>query len=213
MEGQIILVKTDGTPFFSLPGASGFINPPPAFNNRPKRSNLPASNVNPFRSAPKLVKQGFGAAGNPGGGGENPEFDENEQLPKEEKSQNSKTYDNSFTNPKKKQQSAEKCELNETPEEKKAREEECQRIEKRLREKGKRVSVAIRADGYRCFLEHHKIRLKAYHLDELNIPFPKSFDIEYAKKLNQEGKKKEWEDYCLNPKILTDEFIQKVAEV
>jgi hypothetical protein len=115
---HVILAKTgDSAP--SGPTSTGrgqpsnFPTPPSA--GRPSRS---VSGVNPYRTAPKVVDQGLGAAANPAGagnGGGAAEFDENSPVPKKEQPQESKTFDYDYrsNDPKNKKQSAEQCELDE----------------------------------------------------------------------------------------------------
>ena len=69
-----------------------------------------------YRTAPKVVDPGLGAAANPagaGGGGGAAEFDDNKPSSKKEQSQESKTFDYDYrsNDPKKKKQSPEQCEL------------------------------------------------------------------------------------------------------
>jgi hypothetical protein len=114
---RVILVKTgDSSP--SVPTSPG----------REQPTNFPSGNtggrrtphVNPYRPTPKLVDQGLGlgAGANPAGaGGEGgaAEFDDNSPVPNKEQSQESKTFDYDYrsNDPKKKKQSAERCELDE----------------------------------------------------------------------------------------------------
>jgi hypothetical protein len=111
---QVILVKAEGNPITppTNRGPSNF--PTPSWGGRPSR---PVYVPKP-RIAPKIVDPGLGAAANPagaGGGGENPEFDDQSPVPKTQESQESKTfdYDYGLNGPKKKKQSAEQCELDE----------------------------------------------------------------------------------------------------
>jgi len=86
--------------------------PTPPSEGRPSRPVY----VPQYRTAPKVADPGLGAAANPygaGGGGEAAEFDNQCPVPKEQQSQESKTfdYDSRSNDPKKKKQSAEQCEL------------------------------------------------------------------------------------------------------
>jgi hypothetical protein len=74
--------------------------------------------VNPYKTPPKLVDQGLGAAPNPagaGGGGGAAEFDDNSPVPNKEQSQESKTFDYDYrsNDPKNKKKSKDQCELDE----------------------------------------------------------------------------------------------------
>jgi len=86
--------------------------PTPLFGGRPSQPVY----VPQYRTAPKVADPGLGAAANPGGadgGGGAAEFDNQCPVPKEQQSQESKTfdYDSRSNDPKKKKQSAEQCEL------------------------------------------------------------------------------------------------------
>lgn len=114
---KVILVKTgDSAP--SVPTSPGRGQPSqfptPPSGGRPSRPVY----VPKYRTAPKVVDQGLGAAANPagaGGGGGNAEFDDQCPVSKEQKSQESSTHHHDFTqkSKKKKKQSAEQCELDE----------------------------------------------------------------------------------------------------
>jgi hypothetical protein len=112
---QVIFAKGEGNPITppTNRGPSNFPTPPSG--GRPSR---PVSGLNPYRTAPKVVDQGLGAAANPAGagsGGGNAEFDDQYSVPKKEQLQESKTFDYDYrsNDPKKKKQSAEQCELDE----------------------------------------------------------------------------------------------------
>jgi hypothetical protein len=86
---QVILAKAEGNP----------ITPPT--NRGPSNFPTPPSGGRPvyvpeYRIAPKIVDPGLGAGANPAGagyGGENPEFDDQCPVPKNQLSQESKTFD------------------------------------------------------------------------------------------------------------------------
>jgi len=90
---QAILVKTgDSTP--SVPTSPGRGQP----NNFPTGSTggRRTPHVNPYRTPPRVVDQGLGAAANPAGagnGGGAPEFEDNSPAPKKEQSQESTNFD------------------------------------------------------------------------------------------------------------------------
>jgi hypothetical protein len=112
---QVILAKTgDNAP--SVPTSTG----------RGQPTNFPSGtiggrrtpHVNPYKTPPKLVDQGLGAAPNPagaGGGGGAAEFDDNSPVPNKEQSQESKTFDYDYrsNDPKNKKKSKDQCELDE----------------------------------------------------------------------------------------------------
>jgi hypothetical protein len=110
---QAILAKTgDSTPLSTGRGQPSHFPTPPS-GGRPSRPVY----VPKYRTAPKVVP-GVGAAANPAGagnGGRAAEFDDNSPVPKEEQSQESKTFDYDYrlNDSKKKKQSAEQCELDE----------------------------------------------------------------------------------------------------
>ena len=114
---QVILAKT-GDSATSVPTSTGRGQPShfptPPSGNRPSRPVY----VPKYRTAPKVVDQGLGAAANPagaGGGGGAAEFDDQCAVPKKQQSQESKTFDYDYrsNDPKNKKQSAEQCELDE----------------------------------------------------------------------------------------------------
>ena len=115
-EGQVILANAynnQNTPSTN-PGPSNFPTPPSG--GRPNRPVY----VPKYRTAPKVVDQGLGAAGNPagaGGGGGAAEFDDQCPAPKK-KQQSQKSDRNEFQSDiynsnKKKKREAEQCELDE----------------------------------------------------------------------------------------------------
>jgi len=111
---SVILAKGEGNPIIppTNRGPSNFPTPPSG--NRPSRPVY----VPKYRTAPKVIDQGVGAAANPAGagnGGGAAEFDDNKPSSKKEQSQESKTfvYDYRSNGPRKKKQSAEQCELDE----------------------------------------------------------------------------------------------------
>ena len=86
--------------------------PTPPSGSRPSRPVY----VPQYRTAPKVADPVLGAAANAGGaggGGEAAEFNNQCPVPKEQQSQESKTFDYDYrsNDPKKKKQSAEQCEL------------------------------------------------------------------------------------------------------
>ena len=89
------LVKAgDGAP---SAGKGQLGNFPFSYGSRPAQPNVPTRGVNPqfYRPAPKILNQRL-AGNNPAGGGNgnngNPEFDDNAQVPKKTKSQDSKDF-------------------------------------------------------------------------------------------------------------------------
>lgn len=76
----------------------------------------------PYQTPPKPVKlkrglpnnQGLGGRRNPGGGGDNSNFDDNCPVPKITESQKSRTFDYEFFPYSKKKQSNEECESEES---------------------------------------------------------------------------------------------------
>ena len=116
---QVLLVKAEGNPVTPPTRGSGPSNFP--VGGRPSR---PVSGMNPYRIPPKVVDQGLGAGANPagpGGGGGNAEFDDNCPVPKKEQSEGSTDYQYDYrsNSQKKKNQSAEQCELDENVKDKK----------------------------------------------------------------------------------------------
>jgi hypothetical protein len=114
---QVILVGRDSSGTSSnVPsnigrwGESPSNFPTPPSGGRPNRPVY----VPNYRTAPKVVDPGLGAAANPAGGGAT-EFDENNLSSKKEQSQESKNFDYDYrsNNLKKKKQSLEQCELDE----------------------------------------------------------------------------------------------------
>ena len=109
---QVILAKSEGSPITppTNRGPSNF----PTHGGRPRQPSRPATGTNPYRTPPKLVDQGLGAAANPAGAGNGgfSEFDDQWPVPKKQQSQ----YRSN--DPKKKNKSEDQCELNEnTPRE------------------------------------------------------------------------------------------------
>lgn len=107
---KIILVKTgDSAP--SVPTSPGRGQPSqfptPPSGSRPSRPIY----VNKYRTAPKVVNQGLGAAVNPAEGGEAAEFDDQCPVSKEQKSQESETFDSDSrsNDPQKKKKSKDQC--------------------------------------------------------------------------------------------------------
>jgi len=94
---QVILAKAEGSPVTPPIRGSGPSNfPTPPSGGRPSRS---VPGLNPYRVAPKVVDQGFGAGANPagaGGGGGAAEFDDKCPAPNKEQSQESSTHHHDF---------------------------------------------------------------------------------------------------------------------
>lgn len=108
---QVILAKAESNPVTppTNRGPSNFPTPP--FGGRPSRPVY----VPKYRTAPKVVDPGLGAAANPagaGGEGGNAEFDDYCPVPNKEQSQESKVFEYDYRS-KKKKQSAEQCQLEE----------------------------------------------------------------------------------------------------
>jgi hypothetical protein len=118
---QVILVGRDSSGTSSnVPsnigrwGESPSNFPTPPAGGRPSRPVY----VPKYRTAPKLVDQGLGAAANPAGGGNGagaPEFEDNSPVSKKEQPQESKTFDYEYRSNDSinKKQLAEQCELDE----------------------------------------------------------------------------------------------------
>ena len=112
---QVILAKGENNPITppTNRGPSSFTTPPSG--GRPSR---PATGINPYsyRTPPRIVDQGLGAAANPAGagnGGGNAEFDDNNPSSKKEQSQESKTFDYRSNDPQKKKKSKDQCPIHE----------------------------------------------------------------------------------------------------
>ena len=111
----MILAKAEGNPVTppTNRGPSNFPTPPSG--GRPSQPVY----VPKYRTAPKIVNPGLGAGANPagaGGGGGGAEFDDQFPVSKEQKSQESETFDYDYCSndpQKKKKRSAEQCELDE----------------------------------------------------------------------------------------------------
>jgi putative component of toxin-antitoxin plasmid stabilization module len=141
---QVILVKADGNPVtlptrVTPPTRRGWTSPNPFPSSFPSRSGTGINpygrpsgpGINPYLTPPKLVDQGLGARRNPAGAGGNGngngkgngngngEFINNSTVPKKEQSQKSKISNQHLNNQKKKNKSAEQCELDENVEVKK----------------------------------------------------------------------------------------------
>ena len=89
---QVILAKGEGNPitYPTNRGPSSFPTPPSG--GRPSQPSRPATGTNPYiyRTPPKVVDQGLGAAANPvgaGNGGGAAEFDDTCPAPNKEQSQ------------------------------------------------------------------------------------------------------------------------------
>ena len=84
---KVILVKAEGNPITSPTNRGSSDFPTPPSGGRPVY-------VPKYRVAPKIIDPGLGAGANPaeaGGGGENPEFDDQCPVPKNQQSQELKT--------------------------------------------------------------------------------------------------------------------------
>jgi hypothetical protein len=115
---KVILVKAgDGSPSVPISPGKGQPSPfpTPFSRGRPNRPGRPV-HVPKYRTAPKIVGPVLGGGANPagaGGGGENPEFDDQSPVPNKKQSQESKTFDYRSNDPKNKKKSKDQCELDE----------------------------------------------------------------------------------------------------
>lgn len=114
---QVILAKGDSN-LITPPTNRGPSNFPTQYSGgRPRQPSRPATGTNPYRTPPKLVDQGLGAAANPAGagnGGGAAEFDDQWPVPKKQQSQESKNFDSDYRSNYPKNKSEDQCELNET---------------------------------------------------------------------------------------------------
>jgi len=115
---QVILAKGEGNPI-TLPTNRGPSNfPTPPSGGRPSQPSRPATGTNPYiyRTPPKVVDQGLGAAANPAGagnGGGAAEFDDNNPSSKKEQSQESKNFDYDYRPNDPKKKSEDQCPIDE----------------------------------------------------------------------------------------------------
>ena len=188
---RVILVKTgDSAP--SVPTSPGR-GQPSQFPTPPSggRPNRPVY-VPKYRTAPKVVDQGLGAAANPagagggngGGGGADDQCPAPKKKQQSQKSDKNKVQSDVYNSKKKKKREAEQCKL----EDEFRKDKKYGEFEYKLDKNGNPILRVETKTGSEVLVTYEQSLEKYYHEDVYNLKKPKGYDAEHAQSLNRKDR-------------------------